>query len=219
MNTTQNTHLPTSRDYDQEPIVILDSSHKLSLWLFFLFALSLYSYMLLKPTSHFTYSNLVISTAIFVFPVLFKSLSLLRQEQKIILKNNTVIRQWGNNIIEINWSKNTTTQKSFIDFFDQRQTETSWQKYLGALLNVIYLHPLLLIGKFLYNFYQNRLSSYRLFDTLIIQDNEKMIAIVIDNNMLYQELEEYLYSKQIMMDNLAIFYTPFYLSLEFISKD
>ncbi len=219
MNTTLKTHSTTQRDYDQEPIVILDSSHKLSLWLFFLFALSLYSYVLLKPTSHFTYSNLVISTAIFIFPVLFKSLSLLRQEQKIILTNTTIIRQWGNDIIEINWSKNTTTQKSFIDFFDQRQTETNWQKYLGALLNVVYLHPLLLIGKFLYHFHKSRLSSYRLFDTLIIEDHGKTIAILIDNNMVYQELEEYLYSKQIMMDNLAIFYTPFYLSLEFISKD
>lgn len=219
MNETQNPNPSTLRDYDKDPVVIKDDSRQLSLWLYIVFVILIYSYVLLNPTSHFTQTNLMISVSIFVLPVLYKSWPLLQEESIITLANTRIIRQWGEVTNEVQWSSNIIVEKSFIDFFDKQQADASWQKYLGFLFNIFCLHPLLIFTKIIYHLVKNGLNSYRFFDTIVIRDGEEMIAILITNNQDYELIKEFLFTKDIDIDQASIFYTPFYLSLESATKD
>lgn len=207
------------RDYDKDPILIKDDSRQLSLWLYITFAMLIYSYALLNPGSHFTQTNLMISVSIFALPVLYKTLPLLNEKSEIILTNNQIIRHWGGITTEIIWSPNVVVEKSFIDFFDKQQADVSWQRYLGAVFNILVIHPLSFIAKPIYHLYKNGLSAYRFFDTIVVRDGEEMIAIFITNNQDHELLKEFLFTKNIDINQASIFYTPFYLSLESATKD
>lgn len=215
----RNTNSSTPRDYDKDPIVIKDDSRKLSLFLFIFSMFIMYLAGLTYPNSHFTQTNLIISVSIFVLPVLYKSLPLINEKNEIILSGNQIIRQWGESTKKITWSSNVNVEKSFIDFFDKQQADDSWQRYLGAIFNILLNHPFSLIAKPIYYLFKNELSAYKFFDTFIFRDGEEMIAILITNNQDYKLLKEFLLLKGVDIDRASIFYTPFYLSLESATKD
>jgi hypothetical protein len=219
MNEIENTHPSTQRDYDKDPVEIKDDSRQLSLWLYIVFAILIYSYVLLNPNSHFTQINLMISISIFVLPVLYKSLPLLHEESIITLSNTQIIRQWGESTNALRWSSNVIIEKSFIDFFDKQQADASWQKYFGFLFNILFLHPLLIFTKIIYHLVKNGLNAYRFFDTFVFHDGDVMVAILITNNQDYELLKEFLSIKGVDIDQISVFYTPFYLSLESVTKD
>lgn len=179
----------------------------------------MYTAGLIYPSSHFTQTNLIISISIFVLPVLYKTWPVMNENSKVILTNNQIIRHWEGATTEITWSSDVIVEKSFIDFFDKQQADASWQRYLGAVFNVLLEHPLSFIAKPIYHLYKNGLSAYRLFDTIVVRDGEEMIAILITNNQDYELIKEFLFTKDIDIDQASIFYTPFYLSLESATKD
>ena len=216
---TQNTNLFTPRDYDKDPIVIKDDTRKLSLFLFIFSMFIMYLAGLMYPNSHFTQTNLIISISIFVLPVLYKSLPLINDKNEVILSGNQIVRQWGKSEIGIRWSSNIIIEKSFIDFFDKQQADASWQRYLCAIFNILLNHPFSFIAKPIYYLLKNGLEEYRFFDTFIIRDGEEMIAILITNKQDYELLKEFLFVKGVDIDQISVFYTPFYLSLESATKD
>lgn len=209
----------TSRDYDKDPIVIKDDSRKWSLFLFIFSMFIMYLAGLTYPNSHFTQTNLIISISIFVLPVLYTSLPLINEKNEIILSGNQTIRQWGKSTKKITWSSNVIVEKSFIDFFDKQQADTSWQRYIGAVFNLFIEHPFSIVGKVIFHLFTNGLSAYRFFDTFVIHDGDEMIAILITNNQDYELLKEFLLVKGVDIDQASVFYTPFYLSLESATKD
>lgn len=206
------------RDYDKDPIVIKDVSRKWSLFLFMFSMFCLYIVVLTIPDTQFTQTNLIISVSIFVLPVLYKSLPLINEKNEIILSGNQIIRQWGESTKKITWSSNVIVEKSFIDFFDKQQADASWQRYVGAVFNIFIEHPLSIVGKVILHLLNNGLSGYRFFDTLVIRDGEEMIAILITNNQDYKVLQKFLFVKGVDIDQISVFYTPFYLSLESATK-
>lgn len=207
------------RNYDDDPIVIKDYARSMSLWLFVVFVLVLYSLALVLPSSQFTFTNLAISVSIFVLPILYKSWPIIHENSEIILTNNHITRHWGDKVDGIAWSPDINVEKSFIDFFDKHQADASWQRYIGAIFNVVCLHPISLVAKVFYHFYRNGLNSYRFFDTIVIRDGEEMITILITNNHDYTQLKAYLYAKDVDIERISIFYTPFYLPIESAAKD
>lgn len=215
---TQNAYHSTPRDYDKDPIVIKDLSRKWSLFLFLFSMFIMYLIALTYPNSHFTQTNLMISISIFVLPVLYKSLSQLNQKSEITITSTKIIRSWGDYTKELTWSSNQSVKKSFIDFFDKQQADASWQRYIGAVFNIFIEHPLSIIGKIILHLFYNGLSGYKFFDTLVIRDGEEMIAILITNNKDFKLINEFFITKGINIDELPVFYSPFYLSLESVEK-
>lgn len=163
-------------------IVIKDDSLKLSLFIFIFSMTGMYILAFTIPDTQFTQTNLMISISIFVLPVLYKTLPFVNEKNEILINDDGIRRQWGDEIIEIKWSSNVVVEKTFIDFYDKRQAESSWQRYIGAIFNVLIENPLTIVAKVIYHLFKSGLKDYKFFDTIIIREGENMIAILINNH-------------------------------------
>jgi hypothetical protein len=191
-------------------IEVTDDAHNISLWNYAVLLILAYMVVLNIPNTEFTVTNLFISLSIFVIPVLYTSIPLILQEK--------IERRWGEEVILIDLKKDFELSKAFIDYYDSRQADESWQKYLGAFFNLLLFHPVMLISKSLYQLYQNDSKKIRLYDNLIVRQGEIVITIPLRDKSI-QEIKNFFLTRGIDIENIDTFYNLYYLPLEFINKD
>jgi hypothetical protein len=199
-------------------IEVTDDAHNISLWNYAVLLILAYMVVLNIPNTEFTVTNLFISLSIFVIPVLYTSIPLILQENKIYLDDEKIERRWGEEVILIDLKKDFELSKAFIDYYDSRQADESWQKYLGAFFNLLLFHPVMLISKSLYQLYQNDSKKIRLYDNLIVRQGEIVITIPLRDKSI-QEIKNFFLTRGIDIENIDTFYNLYYLPLEFINKD
>lgn len=199
-------------------IEVIDDAHNVSLWNYAVLLTLAYMVVLNIPNTEFTVTNLFISLSIFVIPVLYTSIPLILQENKIYLDDDKIERRWGEEVVLIDLKKDFELSKAFIDYYDSRQADESWQKYLGAFFNLLLFHPVMLISKSLYQLYQNDSKRIRLYDNLIISQDKTVITIPLRDKSI-QEIKNFFLTRGIDIENIDTFYNLYYLPLEFINKE
>lgn len=203
------------RDYDRDPIIIIDRMPEISFWtlaVFFLIAVILVS--LFVPTAKDLDWEYTISYFAIMYGTFFIFLkSKITKIRTITLYNERIVRQWDERILEMPIGDIKEVKKSFLDFYDSRQKTLTFYKPLLYLLTPISLllqHPTLIGLKHIYKLLHG-FSNTSIFDTIVLfAKNEEMIAIFISTDELKNELKEYLQLKGYDIDNLPMFYTNMY---------
>lgn len=205
----------SQRDYDKEPIVIIDRMPEISFWtlaIFFLIALVLVS--LFVPIAKDLNWEYTISYFAVMYGITFIFLkNKITKTRTISLYNEKIIRQWDERVLEMPVREIREVRKSFLDFYDSRQKALTLYKpiyYLLMPISFLLQHPTLIVIKFIYKTLHG-FSNTTILDTLVLFDNDEgMIAIFIPTNELKNELKEYFLLKGYDIDNLTMFYTNMY---------
>ncbi len=205
----------TSRDYDKDPIVIIDRMPEISFWtlviFFFIALLMVFSFIPIANDLDWKYAILYFIGMHGTFFIFLKNK--ITKIRTISLYNEKIIRKWDDEFLELYWQNIISVKKSFLDFYDNRQKALVLYKPIYFLLtpiSVLLQHPTLIIIKFIYKVL-NRFSNIGIFDTLVLfSSDENMIAIFISTNELKSELKEYFILKGYEINNLTMFYTNMY---------
>ncbi len=205
----------SQRDYDKEPIVIIDRMPEISFWtlaIFFLIALVLVS--LFVPIAKDLNWEYTISYFAVMYGITFIFLkNKITKTRTISLYNEKIIRQWDERVLEMPVREIREVRKSFLDFYDSRQKALTLYKpiyYLLMPISFLLQHPTLIVIKFIYKTLHG-FSNTTILDTLVLFDNDEgMIAIFIPTNELKNELKEYFLLRGYDIDNLTMFYTNMY---------
>jgi len=203
------------RDYDKEPIVIIDRMPEISFWTisiyFFIAIVLVILFIPIKENLDIKYIILY-STIMYGITFLFLK-SKITKIRKITCMNNKIVRQWDENILEMKFENITQIKKSFLDFYDSRQKALSVYRPIYYLLTPISLflqHPILLVIKFIYKSLHGFFNN-TIFDTIVLFDkNSEIMAIFIPTDTLKKELEEYFLVYGYDLNDLSIFYTNMY---------
>lgn len=205
-----------SRDYDKDPIIIVDRMPEISFWalvIFFLIALVLVS--LFVPIAKDLNWEYTVSYFAVMYGITFIFLkSKITKIRTISLYNEKIVRQWDEHILEMEVKEIREVRKSFLDFYDSRQKALTLYKpiyYLLMPISFLLQHPTLIVIKSIYKILHG-FSNKTLFDTVVIFDiNNEMIAIFIPTSELKEELKIYFMEKGYGdIDDLSIFYTNQY---------
>jgi len=203
------------RDYDKDPIIIIDRMPEISLWTlatFFLIAVLLV--FLFVPTAKNLDWEYTITYFTIMYGITFVFLkSKITKIRTITLYNEKIVRQWDERILEMLIGDVKEIKKSFLDFYDSRQKISGFRASYFKLLLPLYVfivHPILISFKHVYKILHG-FSNTSIFDTVVVfGTNEEMIAIFIPTNELKNELKEYFQLKGYDIDSLPIFYTNMY---------
>jgi len=172
-----------ARDYDKEPIIIEDYNYIFEiLCLTFGFILVLYAYFInpLDNTNEISRNYFFMnSIGAVLIPTVIFYFQMRKSKRKIILKNNEILFMEGNELLEsININNIRLIQRTFNDYYLKSQDVEGFGAIFTFLIVPIYF-PLLIINKFLFHIFKNGLNNYRLFDAIIIFDNDdKFINIL-----------------------------------------
>ena len=93
-------------------IEVTDDAHNVSLWNYAVLLILAYMVVLNIPNTEFTVTNLFISLSIFVIPVLYTSIPLILQENKIYLDDEKIERRWGEEVVLIDLKKDFELSKA-----------------------------------------------------------------------------------------------------------
>lgn len=216
------------RDYDKNPIVIEDRMPEISFLIISIFFLGAIIFVLLfipfKENLDFKY---IILYGLLMYGTTFYFLkSRIKKHKKIIFQNNSIVREWNDDKLEIKCSDIKNIQKSFIDFYNKKQEALDLYRpiyYLLLPLSILLQHPVLIVVKYFYKVVKG-FSNRSLFDTIVIFDkNEEMIAVFLATLEEREALKEYFLKKGFDIDNLSMFYTNQYspdeLTYYFNKKD
>jgi len=207
----------TQRDYDKEPIVIVDRMPEIGFWFFMTFAIV--PLFLVLFWMHFTgreidWIHVMVSLAILYIPSFFYLKSKIGTDRSIALKEHEIVRTWNNEIVKVSLNNIDNIKKSFIDFYDKRQEVFPIVKHLMpvyAPLMLLLVHPYLILVKSMYKILLG-FSNNSLWDTIVLFDkNGEMIAIFISTIELKEEIKEYFLLKGYDTDNLSMFYSTSYV--------
>lgn len=212
---TQNTNPSTPRNYDKDPIVIIDRMPEISfLALMTYFFIALIVVLIFVPTKenldwkYFAVYSLIMYGSTFIF--LKNKITKVRT---ITCRQNVITREWNEKILEIPISNIRKVKKSFIDFYDSKQRVLPLYKpiyYLLTPLSIFLQHPTLVIIKYIYKYFKG-FSNTSLYDTIIIFDqSDEMVSIFIPTNEQKIELQDYFLNKGYHLDSLPVFYTNMY---------
>ena len=204
------------RDYDKEPIVIVDRMPEISFWGIMIFVIiAVFIIDFFVPTNkNVDINEMIVYFVIMYLPVFYFIKSRIKKHRKIILYNSNIIREWDDETIKIDLNDIKEIKKSFIDFYNGRQKALTLYipiYYLLLPLSILFQHSTLVVVKYVYKLFKG-FSNKTLFDTVVIfDDNDEMIAIFIPTNELKDELNNYFLEKGYGdIDKLSIFYTNQY---------
>ena len=197
------------RDYDKEPIIIEDYN---SLFLFLLMAsflplcifVYIYNPFNLEKTDNFA-RNLLIIIPLMIFPYM-SSYFRAKGKRKIVLENRSIKFLHENILIEeIEVSKISEIKKTYSDIYHKSQYPNIIGKigwflaipllayFFGYLVLLMFLGLYLYIVfiKYLFHKIKDKSYKFRLFDSVIIYDNEKFINILPITNKDYEDVKNY----------------------------
>ena len=197
------------RDYDKEPIIIEDYN---SLFLFLLMAsflplcifVYIYNPFNVEKTDSFA-RNLLIIIPLMIFPYM-SSYFRAKGKRKIVLENRSIKFLHENILIEeIEVSKTSEIKKTYSDIYHKSQYPNIIGKigwflaipllayFFGYLVLLMFLGLYLYIVfiKYLFHKIKDKSYKFRLFDSVIIYDNEKFINILPITNKDYEDVKNY----------------------------
>lgn len=197
------------RDYDKEPIIIEDYN---SLFLFLLMAsflplcifVYIYNPFNVEKTDNFA-RNLLIIIPLMIFPYM-SSYFRAKGKRKIVLENRSIKFLHENILIEeIEVSKISEIKKTYSDIYHKSQYPNIIGKigwflaipllayFFGYLVLLMFLGLYLYIVfiKYLFHKIKDKSYKFRLFDSVIIYDNEKFINILPITNKDYEDVKNY----------------------------
>ncbi|MDN5097303.1 hypothetical protein O8C85_01980 [Aliarcobacter butzleri] len=204
----------TTLDYDKEPIIIEDYN---SLFIFLLnislipIIVYIYIYNPGGLDEGSLSRNIVIRSffmSFFIRPYL-KS----KGKRKIVLTNNNIKFMHENKILEeIRLSEITDIKKTYIDLYHNSQVPNKLilifgyiiiilfvisQKAYYLLFLILFLHIFLVITKYILHKMKDKNYKYRLFDAIIVYNNDKFINILPTTNKDYQKVRNYFLDKSL----------------------
>ena len=197
------------RDYDKEPIIIEDYN---SLFLFLLMAsflplcifVYIYNPFNVEKTDSFA-RKLLIIIPLMIFPYM-SSYFRAKGKRKIVLENRSIKFLHENILIEeIEVSKISEIKKTYSDIYHKSQYPNIIGKigwflaipllayFFGYLVLLMFLGLYLYIVfiKYLFHKIKDKSYKFRLFDSVIIYDNEKFINILPITNKDYEDVKNY----------------------------
>ena len=197
------------RDYDKEPIIIEDYN---SLFLFLLMVsflplcifVYIYNPFNVEKTDSFA-RNLLIIIPLMIFPYM-SSYFRAKGKRKIVLENRSIKFLHENILIEeIEVSKISEIKKTYSDIYHKSQYPNIIGKigwflaipllayFFGYLVLLMFLGLYLYIVfiKYLFHKIKDKSYKFRLFDSVIIYDNEKFINILPITNKDYEDVKNY----------------------------
>jgi hypothetical protein len=203
------------RDYDKEPIVIVDKIPEIVFLVNVInILIGIFLILLLIPSKldNNEFMNRIIYTIVMWIPFFLFLKSRVYKHRVIKLYNGCVIREHDKHTLKIAWENNLNIQKTFIDFYDKNQKTSGFIALFQITLTPIFLLfvPILLFIKYIYKIF-HRFSNKMIFDTIMIFDkNNNIISIFIPNKKDKEELSEYFRHRFVDIDDLPIFYTFLY---------
>lgn len=212
-NTTTN----TQRDYDKNPIVIIDRMPEISFWFFMsltLIPLCAITFWLYISNKEIDWTHLSISLLILYIPTYIFLKSRIAKIRTISFYNGKVSRNWDGELLELDWKDIVSVRKSFIDFYDKSQKLDDFRKRVFSFLLIPYFiligHPYLIVVKFIYKLIKGY-SNQEIYDTIVFFDKDNlMIAVFLSSKDEFIELQDYLREKKYDMKNLQNFYSTSY---------
>lgn len=200
------------RDYDKEPIIIDDYNYIFGgMYLIVGAVVVLYFYFINPFGAHNEVSrNYFFIHAVFVVivPGLVYYFQIKKAKRKIILTSDKIIFKEEEDVIEsIEVNNIKSIQRTFNDYYMKNQKA----KELESLFILFFLPlnlPIQLINKFLFHLFKDGFQSYKLFDSIIIFDNEEsFINILPTTNKEYKEIETYILNKNCVdLKNSKLFF-------------
>lgn len=183
------------RDYDKDPILIEDYNPIFHLPVIFIAgAIFLYFEISFQKSG-----NPMGFWALTFFPALFFYFSLRKAKRVIVMKNDSILYQENEQILElIQVNENKDIERTFNDFYLKKQEmNPDWtiRIWLSKIISPIeYLF--LLVSKFIFHLVKNRLAAYRVFDAILVTTEDKrIINILPTNNSEYEMVRRYFLEK------------------------
>ncbi|MDD4950738.1 hypothetical protein [Sulfuricurvum sp.] len=193
MSETQNTNPSTPRDYDKDPIVIEDYNPKIHMpFIFIVGAVFLYLELFFHKKDSFAFWALIFFPAVTFYFVLRKA------KRVVELKTDTFVYRDDTEVLEsIHINEISSIERTFNDFYRKKQKmDPDWtiRIWLSKLLSPLLI--VLIIEKFIFHLFKNRLSAYKLFDAILISTQDgRVINILPNDNDEYEMVKEYFLEK------------------------
>jgi hypothetical protein len=217
----------TQRDYDKNPIVIQDYN---TLFLFIIqipiILFIIFMYIFNPYGNDLNRFNFLIVIPLMMAPYI-KDYFNARNKRKIVLSNENITFYQEDKIIEhIDIDKITEIKKTYSDVYHKSQVRNQdfavvsafvfvplFGYYTGLLLEftIIFLlmHFYNLISKVVFQIYNNKKLPFKIFDAIIIFENDKFINILPTNELEYTQVRNYLLDKNLgKIENKKIYFEP-----------
>lgn len=202
----------TILDYHNEPIIIKDYN-SLFIFLLNISLIPIVMYIYIYNPGGLDEGSLFRNTIIVSFFMGFFIRPYLKSKgkRKIVLTNNDIKFKHENKILEeIKLSEITDIKKTYIDLYHKSQVPNKLllifaytisilfvisQKAYYLLLLILFLHIFLVIAKYILHKMKDKNYKYRLFDAIIVYNNNKFINILPVTNTDYQKIRNYFLDK------------------------
>lgn len=189
----------TKRDYDKEPIVIKDANTVFMFLILFpgsiIFTILIFIFNYENMTSKL-YINLFILMPVVVW-FYVKPYLKYKDSRYIKIYNNKIDFIQDNELLEtIKLDEKFTVYKSFEDFYHKSQKQNIYIEIIWLIILPITIcnYMLLLLSKFFYRLYKSGLKNYRLYDCIIISQDDKIINIYFNSIDEYKTIKDYFLS-------------------------
>jgi|GEM_PF-1671082 len=216
---TQNINPSIPRDYDKDPIVIEDYNPLFMWWQSIYVALPLGTIVLLSNPFHKDIASMLLKLLITMPIILFtiyKQYKFAKGHRKVILKENEInYYHDGYRITYMDLNSIKSIHKTFDDFYHRSQ-KSNWFYTLFAVIffpvTIFVKLGLIFIKVLKYLFFGNRLFDLRLYDAIIIENNNGDILTILPTNQEERvNLQSYFKSKRnIEIDQLSTRHSVFY---------
>lgn len=215
------------RNYDKEPLVIQDYNTLFAfIPNFFLIPLLIYIYIY-NPGGTSEGSlirNVFVIIPLMMYPYINTYLKA-RRKRKVVLTNNNITFYHQDKIIEqIAIDKITEIKKTYSDVYHKSQLRNKDFAYLSAFVFVpllgyytdlliefviifLFVHLYSLISKLVFQVYKTKKLPTKLFDAILIFEDDNFINILPTNEDEYDEVKKYLLSKNLgQIENKKIYF-------------
>lgn len=202
MENSKKENLSTKRDYDKSPVIIEDFNPLFKILMVFVAAIWFFGTYVLSYGEHHSSSSMYWFAHFWGYtfiPMVGFYFYFKKSNRKVILTNNTLTYTEDNGILEIiHLNEITDMKQTFNDYYLKEQNvnpEHTIRIFLGRLISPIeYL--ILILNKFFFHLVKNRLSSYKLFDAILVMTQDgRIINILPTNTEDYESIKEYFLNK------------------------
>lgn len=206
-----NTNQTRQRDYDKDPIIIEDYNPLIRL-LDYILSLTFLITIIFILIPDITLGKIIKSITIIIIIAipLFRIYLYAKDKRKILLNRKGISFLHDNFIVEfIDINSIFVVKQTFSIIYHTSQEPTKLQKNFRYLIFVfsIYNDLCLLITKFLFHICKDGHKSCRLYDSIIVMNQEGIINIMPTTNAEYDEIKEYFKNiLNIKIENLDIYY-------------
>lgn len=207
--TAQNTHSSIQRDYDKDPIVIEDYNPLFSVLIVLVVSIWFFGTYFLTSTKHSSHSMYWLAhfAGYSFIPVVAFYFYFRKSKRKVVMENNVITYRENTKILEsIFLNEISDIRRTFNDYYRKEQNRNpdyTIRIFLGRLLAPIE-YVILLINKMLFHLVKNGLSTYRVFDAILVMTADgRVINILPTNNKEYEMVCNY-FLEQMTTDVKAV---------------